>query len=78
MDTKVHKVKVSSILDLARFGSAPGVQVDGADYHTKHIGGDEAQLFGAKSDHAHDYTVDSGQSPAFPTPASHQNGRGDG
>jgi hypothetical protein len=54
------------------------VQVDSAYDHTKYIGRDEAQLCGSKSDYAHDDAVDSGQSPAFPTPPSHQDGGRDG
>lgn len=53
--------KINLATDLSvRLGPAPGPHVDAGDYNAKHIGRDETQLFGSKSDDADNCAVDSG------------------
>jgi len=54
------------------------VKIDCTHDHAEDIGGNEAQLFGAESNDAHDHAIDSGQSPTFPTPSAHKDRGSDG
>jgi len=42
-----------------RLRTAPGAHVDASNYNAKHIGRDEAQLFGSESDDADDRAIHS-------------------
>jgi hypothetical protein len=53
---------------------APRPQVDPIKSDAKHIGGNEPELIGAKSDEADHNAVDCRQNPAFPTTAAYKNG----
>ena len=54
------------------------MKIDCTHDHAEDIGGNEAQLFGAESNDAHDHAIDSGQSPTFPTPSAHKDRGSDG
>jgi len=54
------------------------VKIDCTHDHAEDIGGNEAQLFGAESNDAHDHAIDSGQSPTFPTPSAYKDRGSDG
>ena len=58
----------------ARGREAPGAEIDGVKGDAEEIGGDEAELGGANTDHADDGAINGGNDPALPKLLAEQNG----
>ena len=57
---------------------APGAEIDGVKGDAEEIGGDEAELGGANTDHADDGAVNGGDDPALPKLLAKQDGAENG
>ena len=62
----------------ARGREAPGAEIDGVKGDAEEIGGDEAELGGANTDHADDGAVNGGDDPALPELLAEQDGAENG
>jgi hypothetical protein len=58
---------------LGGISSPPRMQIDGADDHAEHVGGNESHLGSSEADDTNDNTINAGYNPTLPAPPPNQN-----